>query len=135
MRLTCPACSAAYEVSPILLAGRQAVRCARCGHQWSSPVAEERALVPLPIADLPNAEAAPAPANYEWEDRRRPEPRHGRTGLWFAWLLTFVVIAVGVWAGVSFRSEVMLHWPPSARAYAAVGLAVPAPSPPGHTPH
>lgn len=39
-----------------------------------------------------------------------------------AWALSVLVVAGGVYAAVTWRTEVMAAWPPSERAYAAVGL-------------
>jgi predicted Zn finger-like uncharacterized protein len=61
MRLTCPSCGVAYEVSPTLLAGRRAVRCARCGHVWTPP--------PVPsAASAPESFPTPPPAQAQTEE-------------------------------------------------------------------
>jgi predicted Zn finger-like uncharacterized protein len=51
MRIDCPACSASYDVPDAMLVGRKAVRCARCGEQWTPSASG---------AGHPPAEAAPA---------------------------------------------------------------------------
>ena len=42
-----------------------------------------------------------------------------------AWLLTVLVLVGLAWAALSRRAEIMRAWPPSQRAYAAIGLAPP----------
>ncbi|WP_372491080.1 hypothetical protein, partial [Falsiroseomonas oryziterrae] len=43
-------------------------------------------------------------------------------GLAAAWLLSFVLLGIAVWAGLHWRAEVMQAWPPAARLYAALGF-------------
>jgi hypothetical protein len=43
-----------------------------------------------------------------------------------AWLLTIAVLAGLGWAAVDRRAAIMKAWPPSIRAYLAIGLAAPA---------
>ncbi len=45
MRIVCPSCSAAFEVPKTRLAPGQAVRCARCGTDWTPLAAPEPAKV------------------------------------------------------------------------------------------
>ena len=45
MRIVCPSCSAAFEVPKTRLAPGQAVRCARCGADWTPLAAPEPAKV------------------------------------------------------------------------------------------
>lgn len=130
MRLTCPKCDAAYEVSPILLAGHQTVRCARCGHNWTPPEAEGLVAVPPP-PEPAEVEEPPAPRLTAESRPSRPSPllprRRRRPGLLAAWILSFVVIALGLWAVVAYRGDIMRAWPPSTRAYSAIGLSHTAP--------
>lgn len=127
MRLICPACQAVYEVSPILLAGRGAVRCARCGHQWTPEggvEAEDRASGPL----LTQEPYFSAPGFAPDSDPPPLMASRPRVGLWAAWILTFLVIAVAAWVAVSYRGDVMHAWPPSTRGYAALGFSTSAPA-------
>jgi hypothetical protein len=39
-----------------------------------------------------------------------------------AWVLSLAVLAGVVWAAYAYRAEIMAAWPPSQRAYAAMGL-------------
>ena len=52
MRIVCPSCRAAYEVPESLVAGGNAVRCAKCGRQWA----------PRPPAAAPEPPPGPKPA-------------------------------------------------------------------------
>lgn len=44
MRIVCPSCSAAFEVPELRLAPGQAVRCARCGTDWTPLAGPEPAV-------------------------------------------------------------------------------------------
>lgn len=71
-------------------------------------------------ADSPGvASPAPLPAPIE------PAPARdgGRAPLVAAWCLSALVLAGLAWMLVVRRAEIMQAWPPSQRAYAAVGLA------------
>jgi predicted Zn finger-like uncharacterized protein len=68
MRIACPSCSAEYDVPDSLLAaGRRALRCTRCGHQFhaGAPPAPPPAVPQRPDAPAPEPVAATPP---------RPEP-------------------------------------------------------------
>ncbi|HET6182532.1 MAG TPA: zinc-ribbon domain-containing protein [Acetobacteraceae bacterium] len=130
MRLTCPACTSVYEVSSALLAGRQAVRCAKCGHRWAPPGSERPAAAPVRERDDPPAPRAPSrdPAPFAplvAEARRpsiEPRARGGRMALALAWIGSVAVVLLALWAAFAWRAEIMHAWPPSARAYAAFGI-------------
>lgn len=57
-------------------------------------------------------------------------PRSGRPTqsqlLLAAWVLSIAVLLLAGWAAVAWRDGIMRAWPPSERAYAALGLAGPA---------
>jgi hypothetical protein len=53
----------------------------------------------------------------------RPEVRPGGVTLQAAWAASLILLGVGLAAGFVWRSEVMQHWPPSARLYGTLGLA------------
>jgi predicted Zn finger-like uncharacterized protein len=142
MRITCPSCSAAYEVPDTLLgAAPRRVRCARCGHEWlPTPQSAIDAPVQTPVAPKPMlAPAPPSPPPLVAEPSARPAPpsrlapdferlpatdedeRAGRSTL-IAWVLTVLVLAAAGWAAVAYRHPVMEAWPPSQRVYHALGL-------------
>ena len=59
-------------------------------------------------------------------DRYVPEPaRESRAGLVMAWVASLLVLVVVGWTLVQFRGPVVRAFPPSQRAYDALGLAVP----------
>src|SRR5690348_17886277 len=63
MRLICPSCSVAYEVPDSLVPAGRAVRCVRCGGEWT-PVAaavEEAAPEPEPEPEPVVREPGPLP--------------------------------------------------------------------------
>lgn len=77
MRVTCPACTASYEVPDRMIGpeGRR-LRCAKCGEQWTArregaPAGPEAALPPAPQAAAP---ATPFPAPPA------PEPAEAMAG-------------------------------------------------------
>lgn len=124
MLLTCPACSAAYDVPAQLLKAGRVVRCARCGTEWvplteSASAAEapappdagpERDPEPaslLPVTDVPPATAAPV------RDRR----------LVLAWVASIAIVIAALASGYIWRADVMDLWPASARLYARLGLS------------
>ncbi len=141
MRIVCPSCQAAYEVPESLAAGGKAVRCARCGTEWTPhPAAPPppRAVVEEPPAPPPPEEtplhieprlAGYRPRSVDTVDDDRPPPRddeielapRGR-GAWIGWLISLLVLAALLWAAFAFRGQVIGAWPPSARLYAVLGL-------------
>jgi predicted Zn finger-like uncharacterized protein len=140
MRIVCPSCRAAYEVPDTLLAGGKAVRCAKCGAEWTPPsVTPASPPQPPPPAAPPEEAEAPArieprlsafrPRSVDSLDDARPPPRDDeiefaprRRGALIAWLLSLLVLAALIWAAFAFRGAVMGAWPPSTRLYAALGL-------------
>ncbi len=56
-------------------------------------------------------------------DARRPGERRL---LLAAWVLSIAVLVLAGWAAVTWRDGIMRAWPPSERAYVALGLAGPA---------
>lgn len=68
MRITCPDCSASYDVPEALLAAGRPVRCARCSGEWvpQGPVDEPV----LPVADAP----PDATADHSGPGNLLPEP-------------------------------------------------------------
>jgi len=73
MRITCPACEAAYDVPEGLVGPRRSVRCARCARAWvpglppepepgaAPPAAPAPAVAPAPAALTPPAVVEPPP--------------------------------------------------------------------------
>jgi predicted Zn finger-like uncharacterized protein len=112
MLISCPNCAAAYEVPDNLLAaGGQALQCTRCAHEW----------IVVPVAATPQGpadESAPAPPSS-------PSRLAGRlqvSAVVAAWVLSLGVLGSLGWSAVHWRGDVMAAWPPSQRAYQAVGL-------------
>ncbi len=139
MRITCPNCQTAYDVSDEKLAGRM-VRCARCATDWT-PVPEA---VPAPAGDSPAeslhplmaapliaglAPPQPAPAALQEPPPIVVPPREApaaaqppQQAAIFAWVASLIVIVAAVAASYVWRADVMQAWPPSQRAYHAIGL-------------
>lgn len=129
MLLTCPACAAEYNVPDHVVDGAPlTVRCVRCDGEWVVGAAES-ATPPAPTIAPPPPRAEPQlPPLF----RTPPEPlehlradiEHDsaiRRGL-ASWTISVVVVAAVAWAAVAWRHDVMANWPPSQRAYQAVGL-------------
>lgn len=132
MRIQCPSCEAAYDLPQGRVVAGRAVRCARCGTDWTpSPAVEPQPAAepdPPPIeAPAPPAAAEPRaalrPAAAAPRRLRRPSERQLVLG---GWVLSVAVLLLLGWAAVAWRDGVMRAWPPSERAYAAFGLAGPA---------
>jgi len=148
MRIVCPSCSAAFEVPEGRLTPGQAVRCARCGTDWT-PLAELEPMFDAPAVDPaePPRAAGPVPLN-------RPEPPNvlaasspiadqpapgvlvrsrlildrvsqftgTEAALIAGWAASIALVIGMTWAAVAWRGEVMRTWPPSERIYTALGL-------------
>jgi predicted Zn finger-like uncharacterized protein len=118
VRITCPTCSAEYDVPGTLAAGRS-VKCARCGNKWApvplpEPIVEA---VPEPVPEPPpqpppHTALVPVPA---------PKPS-SRLPLLLAWIGSAVVILALLAAAFVLRDPIMRGWPPSIRVYSLLGL-------------
>jgi hypothetical protein len=51
------------------------------------------------------------------------EPPHRTPWVGMAWVGSLVVLAALAWGALTWRADIMHAWPPSTRAYAAIGLA------------
>ncbi|NKE43665.1 hypothetical protein HB662_02680 [Roseomonas frigidaquae] len=146
MRISCPSCSAEYDVpDQALAAGPRTLRCARCGHSFRAALPEPPATEsePPPRSIPPAAPPAPgkvmgAPTASPTESARTPPPPPGAAAqdrladapssppdrfALAGWLVTLLVLALAAYAGYAFRAEIMTAWPPSQRLYALLGLA------------
>ena len=132
MLISCPACAAAYEVPDHLLSGAgQALRCARCLHEWvgvTPPPVVVTMSAPVPAfvpgslhAAYPEMPPPGVPLEQLLAELPRP-PRRRTLALAGAWTLSVVVLVLLGFGAVRWRGEVMAAWPPSERAYALVGL-------------
>lgn len=148
MRIACPACNATYQVPDDKLVAGRIVRCARCGTDWAplevisasggdpEPEAAESQAAVSPDPE-PTPEPAPEPAielrkQAIEEDIPLPRPPvlpvappadRGSMVLAFAWIVSLAVVTAAVAGLYAGRERVMKTWPPSTRAYAAIGLA------------
>jgi predicted Zn finger-like uncharacterized protein len=142
MRIVCPSCSAAYDVPDAQLTAGRIVRCARCAVEWTP--------VP-PAAAPPEAEAPPPPSTDEPapppvrtpEAPLAPTPRQSAmdrlaahpvrlqrsTLLRLAWAASLVLLVLAFGAAFAWRDRIVSAWPPSAHAYAALGMHPQAPVP------
>ncbi len=139
MRIVCPSCSAAYDVTDSLLTPGRTVRCSRCGEEWVARTVE----APMVNEPEPKPEPGPEPGEMSPEppEEREPEsPRltamdrlaqtappqsSGRAALRTAWVASIVVILALLWGAYAWRADVMADWPPSVRLYSLLGLAAP----------
>jgi len=147
MRVQCPDCTIAYDVPDHLLAGRKVLRCARCGAEWAPgepavkpaetlPTHQSPPLTP-PVPPAPAAFAEPLPIPLSLHEEpvenhplsamerlvRPVEPPRRTPWVGLAWVSSLIVVAALAWGAVTWRADVMHAWPPSTRAYAALGLA------------
>jgi predicted Zn finger-like uncharacterized protein len=125
MRITCPHCTAAYEVPTATLSSGRKVRCARCGAEWR--VLRE----PLPPSNLGLAASAPDPdrsgeggakvatAGSEGHPERFAWLSGGRLpALRAAWIASGVVLLLIVASVVTWRQDIIKAWPAGARILA-----------------
>lgn len=129
MRITCPSCSAGYEVPDSLVPAGRIVRCARCGSEWT-PVAVS---AEAPEADartmgqaFPAAEEAASwsVARQSAMDRLAANPARtpSRLPLRLAWAASVVVLVLAFWAAFAWRADIAATWPPSGRVFALFGF-------------
>lgn len=117
MIITCSACLTRYLVEPRTLgvAGRT-VRCANCGNTWlQGPPEDAPRRVDVPATAI---EQTPGPIRLP----AIPAPRR-RAPVW-PWFLFLVVIGAAIAVAYSERARIVAVWPPAARLYDMVGLAV-----------
>jgi predicted Zn finger-like uncharacterized protein len=128
MLLTCPDCAAEYNVPDHVMDGAPVtLRCVRCSREWeaggarSEPVSPEEAppehhagpMMPSPL------QVPPAPLEHPHADIAHNHAiRRGVAG----WMLSVILVGLVIWAAIQWRQEVMASWPPSQRAYQAIGL-------------
>lgn len=149
MRIACPACNAAYQVPDEQLRDGRVVRCARCSTDWApfvaipqtgdSPEPPELGLEavepgsvlepsPPPVSPRKMAldEDDPAPALLAPVAPAATPARRSLPALAIAWAVSLLIVIGGLVYMFAGRERIMHAWPPSIRAYAAVGLANPA---------
>jgi predicted Zn finger-like uncharacterized protein len=145
MRITCPNCQAVYDVPEIKLMGRRAVRCLRCGKDWTPEISPPETSPGPHLLDVSHADQAepsplsePEPANpqppipqfrpsaHELTAMQRlartAEPPKPSVWARVAWALSLALVILMLWSAFNWRAEIMRIWPPSTRAYAALGL-------------
>jgi predicted Zn finger-like uncharacterized protein len=134
MRIVCPSCSAAYDVPDAHLSAGRIVRCARCGGEWT-PVQPPAAPPEVEATPPPADEPAPPPARSP-ETPLAPTPRRSAmdrlaahpvrpqrsTLLRLAWAASLVLLVLAFGAAFAWRDRIVSAWPPSAHAYAALGM-------------
>jgi len=115
MLMICPNCQAGYQVPDHLLAGTgRRLRCARCAHEWQGR---------LPEDETPEPEPTPAPVAATAPVVSAPiSPRKLPVGGLVAWAASLLLVGSLGWGAVHWRDNVMAKWPPSTRAYQAIGL-------------
>ena len=105
------------------------VQCARCSKRWT------------PVAPLPAAPPPAVPASVIKPALAELPPLQPRTGASLpsepppvfrpasqarvaamAWVLSLALLAAAAGATLVYRASIMQAWPPSQRAYAALGL-------------
>lgn len=125
MLITCPTCATRYTVSAASVGpeGRK-VRCAKCGHTWQQYRVPDRATAETMGIDDEATELR-MPTR---ETRAAGGGRAGKRRLPVGWIAFGVVAAGLAVGGVLARDAIVGAWPPSARLYDLVGLAV---DPPG----
>lgn len=135
MRLTCPACAAAYNVPDAMIGEGRQMRCARCGHQWfatpsqgiiepseapaAPPPAEPEPATTAVLAPVPPPEPEPEPEAPAEPELTSPAPRS--IGLWLAWAASLALVVGAAGALWQFQAAVTAVWPPFGRLAAWFG--------------
>jgi len=144
MILTCPECFTRYQADEAKFPpqGRE-VRCAKCGHLWHQdpPARAEEPVVaepepefePPPREEEPRPQAYVAPPAFDVAPQRaaaerapapkRASPWPRRIVLGAGWLVLGLLVAAIGWAAMTYRHEVVRHWPRSASLYTRFGVA------------
>jgi predicted Zn finger-like uncharacterized protein len=141
MLITCPTCAAGYDVPDHLLEHHvQRLRCAHCATEWdvAALAPPELPLAPPPVAPQvmvtpPSSASLPPPPSVDAGPAitlSRKAPILGRAkaepprlaALAAAWVLSLVVVGSLGWGVYHWRSDVMTLWPPSQRAFGALGV-------------
>lgn len=145
MILTCPACTARYEVNAAKFppSGRM-VRCAKCGHQWHaepsfeatpffSPPEPDDSLYQRPIAPEPepeetafsDSEPQEEEAVYDDTPKLPSVPWYTKKPFLIAgWASLGVVVLVVAVAATVYRQEVVEAWPKAGTIYSHLGAKV-----------
>jgi|GEM_PF-1138748 len=128
MILTCSACSTRFLVDPALLGAEgRMVRCAKCGHQWKQAlpedVAKDSAESPAEEITAPPLETGPRtiPAGAELPSFPQKSTRRNTA---IGWVVLAVVVIGVLGGGTIARDQIVALWPPAAKLYETVGLAV-----------
>jgi hypothetical protein len=82
------------------------------------PRLEERLAEPIP----PPPPALPPPAREKALIPAPPPAPKRRLALIAAWVASVAILILAVWVAYDRRDAIMHAWPPSERAYAALGL-------------
>lgn len=119
------------------------LRCARCMQEWQAtsapppappvlPPAASPPVPPLQQTIAPQLAEAPLPVSAPRDSALARLARQLSARLQFApllgapligaWVLSFAVLIACGWSAVHWRESVMSVWPPSQRAYQAIGL-------------
>ena len=129
MRITCPSCSATYDVPDSLVTPGRIVRCARCGNEWSPvaalPTEETPDEPPVSTPEQPPPVEEPAPEIRQSAMDRlsaHPATTASTLGLRIAWAVSLAVLVALVGGAYAWRTQVVSAWPPSARAYTLFGI-------------
>jgi predicted Zn finger-like uncharacterized protein len=145
MILTCPACATSYFVDDAKIGSEgRTVRCASCGERWWATLPQEGDAPAPVITDEQRAESAAARRAQRQKEAReaaqaaaasddgpmmfaaQARSRKKAAPLISSTVITAVMAAVVVAllaAALVLRADVVRIWPPSAGAFALVGLA------------
>ena len=130
MRIVCPSCAARYEIADGMLAKARTVRCSRCAREWVQdpipPVSDDPVARELEIAEPPAAAIEPpaldpvVPEPPAPPTPTRPAPSVAKKSdatVALAWIASLLILAVLAFAAYTYRAEIQIAWPPSARVF------------------
>jgi predicted Zn finger-like uncharacterized protein len=136
MLLTCPECSAKYNVADgaIPAAGRS-VRCAACNHSWTQLPSVELTLEPDLTGNEQKSQTnnglrvrpkavAPEPVEPHARMRKRVHDKielGNRLAAGVPWAIAASLLIGVVMTAIAYRTDIVRAWPKSASAFAAIG--------------
>ena len=134
MHVTCPNCSAAYEVPDRLLsAGPRLLQCTKCSHKFTIAPPPPTAPPDAPPAPPVEVKAAPVAAEPAAPPPAKPEvvappatvaplpaataPRKTDGGAVLGWVATLCLLALSAFLVATNEVRIVAAWPPAERLF------------------
>lgn len=136
MILLCPHCSTQFFVDDGSIGeGGRTVRCGKCAHIWEQtaepaqpPPPPQTTVEPPPpqttVEPAPPPQTTVVPPPPPPEPKTEPPTKPKRRGAGRAWVLVVLIVAAIVGGGYYFPQRLVDLWPPMAKLYEKIGIAV-----------